>query len=138
MQLSERFEQALVYTARLHRVQRRKISATPYIGHLLAVSAIVLEHGGCEDEAIAALLHDSIEDQGGAATREEIRRSFGESVVAIVDGCTDTDISPKPPWKDRKLAPGAGGNCVPFGTPCSGGRQAAQPAVALPQLPAGW
>ena len=102
MMLSSRFEEALVYTSRLHAEQRRKGSGTPYLGHLLAVTAIVLEHGGSEDEAIAALLHDAIEDQGGAATREEIRRRFGEVVVRIVDGCSDTDEVPKPPWLRRK------------------------------------
>ena len=72
--------------------------------HLLAVTAIVGENGGTEDEAIAALLHDAVEDQGGAATREEIRKRFGDTVVDIVDGCTDTDVLPKPPWRERKEA----------------------------------
>ncbi len=61
-----------------------------------------MEHGGSEDQAIAALLHDAVEDQGGAATRAEIARRFGETVAAIVDGCTDTDVIPKPPWRERK------------------------------------
>jgi (p)ppGpp synthase/HD superfamily hydrolase len=69
---------------------------------LLAVAALVLEDGGSEDEAIAALLHDAIEDAGGERTRQEIRRRFGEKVVAIVEGCTDTDQLPKPPWLERK------------------------------------
>jgi (p)ppGpp synthase/HD superfamily hydrolase len=102
MQLSERFEQALVYAARLHARQRRKVSGTPYVAHLLAVAAIVLEHGGSEDEAIAALLHDSVEDQGGAETRQEICQRFGEAVARIVDACSDTDVTPKPPWHERK------------------------------------
>ena len=102
--LTPRFDDALVYARRLHDGQVRKGSGTPYIGHLLAVTAIVLEHGGNEDEAIAALLHDAVEDQGGAPTREEIRRRFGDSVVAIVDGCTDTDQTPKPSWHQRKEA----------------------------------
>jgi (p)ppGpp synthase/HD superfamily hydrolase len=68
----------------------------------LSVTALVLEDGGAEDEAIAALLHDAVEDQGGKATREEIRRRFGEKVARIVDGCTDTDEIPKPPWRERK------------------------------------
>jgi (p)ppGpp synthase/HD superfamily hydrolase len=67
------------------------------------VAALVLEDGGDEDEAIAALLHDAIEDQGGAKTREEIRQRFGERVVSIIDGCTDSETLPKPPWKERKL-----------------------------------
>lgn len=104
MKLSTRFEEALVFATQLHAGQTRKGTTIPYISHLLAVTAIVLEHGGNEDEAIAALLHDSIEDQGGASTREKIRRRFGERVVEIVDGCTDTDATPKPPWRVRKEA----------------------------------
>jgi len=101
MKLSTRFEEALVFATQLHAGQTRKGTTIPYISHLLAVTAIVLEHGGDEDEAIAALLHDSIEDQGGASTREEIRRRFGDRVVEIVDGCTDTDLMPKPRWRVR-------------------------------------
>ena len=104
MILSTRFEEALVFAARLHGEQIRKGTVIPYIAHLLGVTSIVLEHGGNEDEAIAALLHDAIEDQGGASTREEIRRRFGETVVAIVNGCTDAEVIPKPPWKARKEA----------------------------------
>jgi GTP pyrophosphokinase len=102
MVLTSRFDDALVYARQLHDAQVRKGSGTPYIGHLLAVAALVLEQGGSEDEAIAALLHDAVEDQGGAATREEIRRRYGDPVVAIVDGCTDADREPKPPWRQRK------------------------------------
>jgi (p)ppGpp synthase/HD superfamily hydrolase len=100
--LSQRFEDALVYAARLHAKQIRKGTTIPYVSHLLGVAGIVLEHGGNEVEAIAALLHDAIEDQGGAETREEIRRRFGDAVVSIVDGCTDAEVIPKPPWKERK------------------------------------
>jgi len=100
--LSRRFEDALVYAARLHAKQIRKGTTIPYVSHLLSVASIVLEHGGNEVEAIAALLHDAIEDQGGAETREEIRRRFGDAVVSIVDGCTDAEVIPKPPWKERK------------------------------------
>jgi (p)ppGpp synthase/HD superfamily hydrolase len=100
--LSQRFEDALVYAARLHAKQIRKGTTIPYVSHLLSVAGIVLEHGGNEVEAIAALLHDAIEDQGGADTREEIRRRFGDAVVLIVDGCTDAEAIPKPPWKERK------------------------------------
>jgi GTP pyrophosphokinase len=71
---------------------------------LLGVASIVLEHGGNEDEAIAALLHDAVEDQGLDATRQQILRRFGEEVTKIVDGCTDSDVLPKPPWKLRKQA----------------------------------
>lgn len=101
--LSNRFEEALVYAAQLHHKQIRKGSGIPYISHLLSVAALVLEDGGDEDEAIAALLHDAIEDQGGDKTRAEIRQRFGEKVVTIVDGCTDAETLPKPPWKERKL-----------------------------------
>jgi (p)ppGpp synthase/HD superfamily hydrolase len=100
--LSERFEQALSYAARLHREQIRKGSGVAYITHLLAVTSIALEHGASEDEAIAALLHDAIEDQGGAHTREEIRGLFGDTVCTIVQGCTETELHPKPPWRERK------------------------------------
>src|SRR4051794_12904295 len=102
--LSSRFEVALSFAARLHAAQLRKGSETPYIAHLLAVASIVIEHGGTDDEAIAALLHDAVEDQGGRATREVIARLFGEGVAEIVDGCTDTDVVPKPPWRARKEA----------------------------------
>ncbi len=100
--LSPQFDNALAYASQLHRDQARKGTQIPYVSHLLAVAAIVLEHGGTEDEAIAALLHDAVEDQGGAETRAVIRERFGENVAAIVDGCTDADITPKPPWKERK------------------------------------
>jgi (p)ppGpp synthase/HD superfamily hydrolase len=87
----------------LHRDQVRKGSdGTPYIGHLLGVASIVIEDGGDEDEAIGALLHDAPEDQGGAPTLERIRAEFGERVAAIVEACTDTMESPKPPWRERK------------------------------------
>jgi len=103
-ELSTRFEDALTFATRLHADQTRKGTTIPYISHLLAVTSIVLEQGGNEDEAIAALLHDAIEDQGGASTREEIRRRFGETVVEIVNGCTDAEVVPKPPWRRRKEA----------------------------------
>ena len=102
MKLTLRFEEALLFATQLHAEQRRKGSDVPYIAHLLAVASIVLENGGNEDEAIAGLLHDAIEDQGGMATREEIRRRFGDTVVEIVNGCTDADVMPKPPWRVRK------------------------------------
>jgi GTP pyrophosphokinase len=102
--LGDRFERALIYAIRLHRVQRRKGSGTPYAAHLLGVASLVLEDGGSEDEAIAALLHDAAEDQGGRARLDDIEREFGAHVAHIVDGCTDTHISPKPPWRPRKEA----------------------------------
>jgi GTP pyrophosphokinase len=100
--LTLRFEKALVYANRLHAQQRRKGSDIPYISHLLAVCCLVLEYGGGEDEAIAALLHDAVEDQGGFSTLQEIRLFFGEDVAAIVSGCSDSDTIPKPPWRERK------------------------------------
>jgi GTP pyrophosphokinase len=104
MMLSKRFTDALTFATQLHTNQTRKGGKVPYIAHLLGVASIALEHGANEDEAIAALLHDAIEDQGGAATREEIRRRFGDIVTEIVDGCTDSDTTPKPPWRQRKEA----------------------------------
>ncbi|MBW4575335.1 MAG: HD domain-containing protein [Aphanothece sp. CMT-3BRIN-NPC111] len=104
MMLSERFTEAVTFAAQLHSNQKRKGTEIPYLAHLLAVASIALEHGANEDEAIAALLHDAIEDQGGAPTREEIRRRFGDTVTEIVDGCTDADTTPKPPWHERKEA----------------------------------
>ena len=101
-QLTSRFETALVYATQLHSQQKRKGSGIPYISHLLSVTALVLEDGGDEDQAIAALLHDAIEDQGGDKTRQEIRAKFGDRVVDIVNGCTDSEVIPKPPWKERK------------------------------------
>jgi (p)ppGpp synthase/HD superfamily hydrolase len=101
--LGERFERALVLACELHRDQVRKGSdGIPYIGHLLGVASIAIEDGGDEDEAIAALLHDAPEDQGGAPTLERIRSEFGERVAAIVEACTDTLETPKPPWRERK------------------------------------
>lgn len=104
MQLTSRFEEALDFAFHLHAGQLRKGTKIPYVAHLLSVASIALQHGADEEEAIAALLHDAVEDQGGAKTREEIRRRFGERVAAIVDACTDSDVTPKPPWKQRKQA----------------------------------
>jgi (p)ppGpp synthase/HD superfamily hydrolase len=104
MLLGERFCEALPWAARLHADQLRKVSGTPYVAHLLRVAGIVLDHGGGEDEAIAALLHDAIEDQGGAPTGVEIGRRFGPRVLEIVAACTDADQVPKPPWRTRKEA----------------------------------
>ncbi len=100
--LGQQFKDALIYAAKLHAEQTRKGIEIPYISHLMGVASIALEYGADEDEAIAALLHDAVEDKGGAETREEIRMRFGDRVVAIVDGCTDCDVEPKPPWKERK------------------------------------
>jgi len=104
MQLSPRFDTALTFTSELHRQQVRKGSGIPYMSHLLGVCSSVLEYGGDEDCAIAALLHDAIEDQGGKETRDKICERFGERVTAIVEACTDTDQTSKPPWRERKEA----------------------------------
>ena len=98
------FESALKFAARLHAGQPRKGSDAPYISHLLAVAAIVLEHGATEKEAIAALLHDAVEDQGGQETLEKIRCRYGKRVASIVAACSDTDQTPKLPWRERKEA----------------------------------
>jgi (p)ppGpp synthase/HD superfamily hydrolase len=100
--LTERFDEALVFASRLHAAQVRKGTNVPYVSHLLGVASLVLEAGGNEDEAIAALLHDAVEDQGGQPTLAEIRRLFGNRVASIVEACTDADVTPKPPWRERK------------------------------------
>ncbi len=100
--LTERFDEAFQYAHRLHRAQMRKGTAIPYVTHLMTVAALVVEHGGTEDQAIAGLLHDAAEDQGGAQTLAEIRATFGDAVAEIVSDCTDSWIEPKPPWRERK------------------------------------
>jgi (p)ppGpp synthase/HD superfamily hydrolase len=100
--LGPRFERALVFATRKHAGQHRKGTTVPYVAHLLGVAGLVLEAGGDEDLAIAALLHDVVEDCGGAPMLQEIRRRFGKRVAHVVDGCTDTDLDPKPPWLQRK------------------------------------
>jgi (p)ppGpp synthase/HD superfamily hydrolase len=102
--VSQRFHDALAYASTLHATQARKGAEIPYVAHLLAVASIVMEAGGSENEAIAALLHDGPEDQGGRETLAEIRRQFGDAVADIVEGCSDTFDHPKPPWEDRKSA----------------------------------
>ena len=102
--LTNRFEDALVFATRLHAAQTRKQSKVPYIAHLLGVTGLVLEDGGNEDEAIAALLHDAVEDQGGLDTLEEIRARYGSSVAEIVMAVSDSYSIPKPPWRERKEA----------------------------------
>jgi (p)ppGpp synthase/HD superfamily hydrolase len=101
--LSDKFIRAVDYACRLHAEQTRKGSEKPYVAHLLGVASIVFEYGGSENEAIAGLLHDAIEDQGGDSTRKNILAEFGKEIVDVVDGCTDADTIPKPPWKERKL-----------------------------------
>ena len=102
VKLGPRFMRAFAFAAEKHAGQTRKASATPYIAHLMGVASLVLEAGGDEDLAIAALLHDVVEDCGGAPMLKEVRRSFGARVARIVDGCTDADTNPKPPWRQRK------------------------------------
>ena len=116
--LTHRFDSALSFAAELHRTQFRKGTQIPYLGHLLTVAALVIDDGGSEDEAIAALLHDSIEDRGDdypggrAALRAHIDKEFGPAVRAIVDACTDdegfakgsaqTAEQERQSWLDRK------------------------------------
>src|SRR6266851_6805724 len=102
MQLSPQFELALLYATQAHCDQTRKGSSVPYVAHVLAVAAIALEYGANETEAIAALLDDVVEDCGGAERLRDIRERFGQAVASIVAGCTDTDQTPKPPWRERK------------------------------------
>ncbi|MHB8110485.1 MAG: HD domain-containing protein [Syntrophorhabdaceae bacterium] len=100
--LGQRFEDALIFATRIHSRQIRKGSGVPYIAHLMGVASVALEYGADEDEAIAALLHDAVEDQGGTEMQEEIRNRFGDTVTAIVEGCTDAYVQPKAPWRQRK------------------------------------
>jgi len=102
--LSGQFSKALVYAELKHHNQVRKGGNIPYFGHLLSVAGLVINDGGSEDQAIAAVLHDCVEDAGGAPTLDEIRKNFGEGVACIVDECSDTDVEPKPPWRERKTA----------------------------------
>ena len=99
---SQKFAEALAYAERLHGRQRRKATNKPYIGHLMSVTSIVIAYGGDEEMAVAALLHDAAEDQGGLPRLREIQRKFGKRVARMVDGCTDTYTDPKPPWLERK------------------------------------
>jgi (p)ppGpp synthase/HD superfamily hydrolase len=103
-----RFLKALSYAVQLHAADLRKGTSVPYIAHLLGVCALVLTDGGTEDEAVAALLHDALEDHPEETSRERLRADFGDEVLAIVAGCTDTPVSytggEKPPWRQRKTA----------------------------------
>lgn len=103
--LTDKYTQAVAYAAAIHETQVRKGTNLPYMSHLLAVSASVLEAGGTEEEAIAALLHDAAEDQGGEGRLAGIRVRFGTNVAAIVQSCSDSlaeDPSQKRPWRKRK------------------------------------
>ena len=99
---SPRFRLAFDYASTLHAADLRKSSTIPYVSHLLEVCAIVLRHGGNEDAAIAALLHDAAEDHGGEPRLVDIRRNFGRRVETIVRECTDSVDTPKKPWEVRK------------------------------------
>ena len=102
VKLGPRFLRAFQFAAEKHAGQTRKASTIPYIAHLMSVASLVLEAGGDEDLAVAALLHDVVEDCGGAPMLKEVQRRFGKRVAHIVDGCTDFDTDPKPPWRERK------------------------------------
>jgi (p)ppGpp synthase/HD superfamily hydrolase len=99
-ELTERFADASKWAAELHRDHFRKGTGVPYVSHLFAVASLVLEDGGSEDEAIGALLHDSVED--AKTTFDAIRDRFGADVADIVRSCSDAEGSPKPPWRERK------------------------------------
>jgi (p)ppGpp synthase/HD superfamily hydrolase len=103
--LGPKFEEAFQLAFELHQTrgkQGRKGKDTPYVSHLMAVAALVLEYGGSEDEAIAALLHDAVEDQGGPKTLRLIEDRFGPKVAKIVADCSDCEGEPKPAWRERK------------------------------------
>lgn len=105
--LTDRYSDAFTYAAEAHRTETRKGTNVPYVAHVMAVSAMVLEHGGSEDAAVAALLHDCVEDHGGLARAREIAQQFGSHVAALVMACTDSPVSDgeaKPPWLERKIA----------------------------------
>lgn len=106
MSLSDRFDEALDLAHRVHRQQTRKGTQIPYIAHVIGVASIVLEYGGNETEAIAALLHDALEDApadpGADHVRAIIGERFGPDVLSIVEHCSDTTEQPKPPWRARK------------------------------------
>lgn len=108
MHLSPRFQQAVGLADEVHADQKRKGTQIPYIAHLLGVASIVINYLGDEDEAIAGLLHDTIEDAkaslNATIVRARISEMFGQRVLEIVEGCTDSDVTPKPPWLARKEA----------------------------------
>jgi (p)ppGpp synthase/HD superfamily hydrolase len=100
----ERFERALATAAQMHAAQTRKSTEVPYVSHLLGTCSIALQFGADEDQAIAALLHDSLEDIKPSKEVRRVLETFGTEVLRIVEGCTDTELDPKPPWRDRKQA----------------------------------
>lgn len=105
--VTPRYSAAVELARDLHAADLRKGTTIPYLSHLISVSALVLEHGGDEDQAIAALLHDAAEDHGGVATVERIGADYGPRVASIVEACSDSlveDPETKAPWHDRKVA----------------------------------
>ncbi len=102
--LTQRFDEAMIYASHIHGGQIRKGTPIPYLSHLLSVAALTMEHGGSEDQAIGALLHDAAEDCGGELRLQDIRHSFGDAVGDIVRDCTDSWVEPKPAWRERKEA----------------------------------
>ena len=111
--LTDRFDDALAYASRIHRQQVRKVSEVPYVSHLLGVCSIALENGADEDQAIAALLHDAVEDQGGMARHADIEARYGARVARLVLQNSDSHSEPKPPWRERKDAYIAGLSAKP-------------------------
>ena len=116
--LSERFDEALAFAHRVHRRQTRKGTRVPYFAHVIGVASLVLEYGGTEDEAIGALLHDALEDAPDDLPASQVRtiiaERFGSAVLDIVEHCTDTDVKPKPPWRERKQRYVAAAEHAPF------------------------
>src|SRR5437867_12944128 len=104
MRLSRQFEKALVYATRIHGGKLRKKTRIPYIAHILGVTVLALEYGANETEAIAALLHDAVEDFGGSKRSRDIERKFGKAVAKVVDGFIDTYETPDPCWRERQQA----------------------------------
>jgi (p)ppGpp synthase/HD superfamily hydrolase len=100
--LTPRFDAAFAYAHETHATQTRTGNGVPYLGHLMGVASIVIDDGGTEDEAIAALLHDAAEDRGGRERLDDIRTRFGDAVARIVEDCTDSWTTPKPAWAERK------------------------------------
>ncbi|HEX5634193.1 MAG TPA: HD domain-containing protein [Gemmatimonadales bacterium] len=100
--ITQRFLAALTLALDVHRLQFRKGTTIPYASHLLAVVALVLEYGGTENQAIAAALHDAVEDQGGPSLQQRIWQQFGPDVARLVESLTDAESTPKPPWRERK------------------------------------
>ena len=102
--LGTRFDSAVAYARELHSSQKRKGTQIPYLSHLVGAAALVMDQGGDEDEVVAALLHDALEDHPDKTSFAEIEQRFGEKVARIVLACSDAVEHPKPPWHARKEA----------------------------------